>query len=233
MSIQPIILAGGTGSRLWPLSRELYPKQVLSLIGDHSLLQHTLIRLSRLPGVLPPIIVVGEEHRFMIQTQVEELGIFSKFTLLLEPVGKNTAPAICGAAQYSAGQSDEDPVLLVLPADHLISDDQAFAHAVVEAERLASQGLLVTFGITPDHPEIGYGYILKGEANRVERFVEKPDFDTAREYMQSGRYLWNSGMFAFTAKALLQEMGLHFPEIFTVMEQAVAKGNQDGLFFSF
>ncbi len=233
MSIQPVILAGGTGSRLWPLSRELYPKQVLSLIGGHSLLQNTLLRVSALPDVLPPIIVVGEEHRFMIQTQVEELGIFPTFSLLLEPVGKNTAPAICGAAQYSVRNSNDEKVLLVLPADHLIRDDLAFADAVLAAEKLALQGMLVTFGITPDHPETGYGYILKGEGSRVERFVEKPDYETARRYLQSGEYLWNSGMFAFTASALLEEIKLYSSDIYTVMEQAVAGGKQDGIFYRF
>ncbi|PIE58832.1 MAG: mannose-1-phosphate guanylyltransferase/mannose-6-phosphate isomerase [Desulfobulbus propionicus] len=233
MSIQPIILAGGTGSRLWPLSRELYPKQVLSLTGDYSLLQNTVLRVARLPDALPPVIVVGEEHRFMVQTQVEELGVFSECTLLLEPVGKNTAPAVCGAALYSAEQGEHEQVLLVLPADHLITSTENFARAVGEAEKMALAGFLVTFGIPPDHPETGYGYIRKGKDNQVDRFVEKPDLETAQAYLQSGSYLWNSGMFAFTAQALLREMSEYAPDISSVMEQAVAKGEKDGLFFRF
>ncbi len=233
MSIQPVILAGGTGSRLWPLSRELYPKQVINLTGDLSLLQTTLQRVSALPEVLPPIIVVGEEHRFLTKTQVEELGAFAEYTILLEPMGRNTAPAICGAALYARKHTDQDPVLLVLPADHLITSEEAFVEAVGRAVRLAGQGNLATFGIVPDHPETGYGYIARGDGNQVASFVEKPDLATAKRYLEEGSYLWNSGMFAFGVDSLLNEMKTHAPEIVAAMDRAVEEGSVDGVFFRF
>lgn len=233
MSIQPVILAGGTGSRLWPLSRELYPKQVINLTGDLSLLQTTLQRVSELPDVLSPIIVVGEEHRFLTKTQVEELGSFAEYTILLEPLGRNTAPAICGAAIYARKHTGQDPVLLVLPADHLITEKEAFVEAVDRAVRLAGQGDLATFGIVPDHPETGYGYIARGEGNRVASFVEKPDLATAKRYLDEGSYLWNSGMFAFGVDRLLEEMKTHAPKIVAAMEEAVEGGRVDGVFFRF
>ena len=233
MSIQPVILAGGTGSRLWPLSRELYPKQVINLTGDLSLLQTTLQRVSELPDVLSPIIVVGEEHRFLTKTQVEELGSFAEYTILLEPLGRNTAPAICGAAIYARKYTGQDPVLLVLPADHLITEKEAFVEAVDRAVRLAGQGDLATFGIVPDHPETGYGYIARGEGNRVASFVEKPDLATAKRYLDEGSYLWNSGMFAFGVDRLLEEMKTHAPKIVAAMEEAVEGGRVDGVFFRF
>lgn len=233
MALQPIILAGGTGSRLWPLSRELYPKQVISLTGDLSLLQNTVQRLAPLDDVRPPIIVVGEEHRFLTKNQIEALGLYDDFEVLLEPCGKNTAPAICGAAAYVAGKGQGQDVLLVLPADHLIQNQEAFAQAVTQAATLARQGMIVTFGIVPDHPETGYGYIARGEGGRVESFVEKPDLETAQQYLASGRYFWNSGMFAFTADTLLVEMTAHAPVIVEQMSLAVSQGHPDGLFFRF
>lgn len=233
MALQPIILAGGIGSRLWPLSRELYPKQVISLTGDFSLLQTTVQRLSALDGVLAPIIVVGEEHRFLTKTQIQALGLAADFHILLEPMGKNTAPAICGAAAYVIDQGRGDDVLLVLPADHLIAKADAFAQAVAEAAALARQGRIVTFGIVPDHPETGYGYIARGQGVQVESFVEKPDLATAKQYLASGNYLWNSGMFAFTADTLAAEMRKHAPAIVDCMTEAVATGKPDGVFFRF
>ncbi len=233
MTIQPIILAGGTGSRLWPLSRELYPKQVISLTGEFSLLQATVQRVATLENAAAPLIVVGEEHRFLTKSQVEALHLKSDFHILLEPSGKNTAPAICGAASYVINQGRGDDVLLVLPADHLIVNTEAFAQAVREAAGLARQGLIVTFGIMPDHPETGYGYIARGNGTQVKKFVEKPDRATAERYLADGNYLWNSGMFAFTAEALLAEMQTHAPEIVESMTEAVGKGKPDGLFFRF
>ncbi len=233
MSVQPVILAGGTGSRLWPLSRELYPKQVIKLTGELSLLQNTLERVSRIPDVLPPIIVVGEAHRFLTRSQVEELGLFSEYHILLEPVGRNTAPAICGAALYAGRQGQGDAVLLVLPADHLVRRPDAFVRAVEEAAELAHQGNLVTFGIKPDRPETGYGYIARGEGGKVAAFVEKPALDKAEQYVASGKYFWNSGMFAFTADTLLAEMAEHAPGIVRHMKGAVDKGSVDGVFYRF
>ncbi|PIE56086.1 MAG: mannose-1-phosphate guanylyltransferase/mannose-6-phosphate isomerase [Desulfobulbus propionicus] len=231
--IQPVILAGGTGSRLWPLSRELYPKQVISLIGEYSLLQNTVLRLASIAAMKAPLIVVGEEHRFMTQSQVGELGLFEDFTLLLEPLGRNTAPAICGAALYCRRHGDPEDVLLVLPADHLIGKPEAFAEAVQEAAALALAGNLVTFGIVPDHPETGYGYIARGAGHSVQSFVEKPDRATAEAYLASDTYLWNSGMFTFSLPALLQEMEQFVPEIVSTMQEAVEKGTKDGHFFRF
>ncbi len=233
MSVQPVILAGGTGSRLWPLSRELYPKQVIRLTGELSLLQNTLERVSTIPGVLPPIIVVGEAHRFLTKSQVDELGLFADYHILLESVGRNTAPAICGAALFARRLGHDDAVLLVLPADHLVRRPGAFVRAVQEAAALARQGKLVTFGIRPDRPETGYGYIARGEGGKVESFVEKPDRSKAEQYVASGKYLWNSGMFAFTPDTLLAEMAEHAPEIVRCMEHAVAKGSEDGVFYRF
>lgn len=233
MAIQPIILAGGIGSRLWPLSRELYPKQVISLTGDLSLLQTTVQRVAALEDALTPILVVGEEHRFLVKSQMEALGLFADFRILLEPCGKNTAPAICAAATYVSNQQRGDDVLLVLPADHLIVKTKEFAQAVREAVILAQQGRIVTFGIVPDHPETGYGYIAKGEGSDVASFVEKPDLATAERYLASGNYLWNSGMFAFTVDTLLAEMQAYAPEIVACMSEAVAAGQVDGQFFRF
>ncbi len=230
--IQPIILAGGTGSRLWPLSRELYPKQLLRLIDHTSLLQTTLLRVHNLPNVLPPVIVVGEKHRFITQIQVEELECFDDFTILLEPDGKNTAPAICGATEFCRKQGD-DVVLLILPADHVVMQDDKFVEVVRQAAELAVEGAIVTFGIKPTGPETGYGYIEQGKDNRVTSFKEKPDLAVAREYLAKGNYFWNSGMFAFTAKTFEQEMEKFAPEMLSSMAEAVEKGARDGRFYRF
>ncbi|VAW40842.1 Mannose-1-phosphate guanylyltransferase / Mannose-6-phosphate isomerase [hydrothermal vent metagenome] len=233
MSIQPVILAGGSGSRLWPLSRELYPKQLINLIGNRSLLQETLARVNGLDNILPPIVVAGEEHRFLTKTQLEELDLFPAYHLLLEPIGRNTAPAICGAALYARQHGGEAAVLLVLPADHLITAPAAFETAVVKAVRLAENGRLATFGIVPDGPETGYGYIARGEGDQVRSFVEKPDLATAKQYVASGEYFWNSGMFAFSVATFLAELTEHAPAIVTQMTKAVDKGRTDGVFFRF
>lgn len=233
MKIQPVILAGGTGSRLWPLSRSMYPKQVIDLISDQSLLQNTLERVSTLPDVFPPLVVIGEEHRFLVKNQIEELNLFSKYTLLLEPVGRNTAPAICGAAIYAEKTLEKNTVLLVLPADHLIRKPGSFVKVVTEAAKLAQKGKIVTFGIVPDRPETGYGYIAKGDGNAVHSFVEKPDLETAKKYLAGGDYLWNSGMFAYTATQLLNELEHFAPELVTAMRESVEKGSTDGVFYRF
>lgn len=227
--LQPVILAGGTGSRLWPLSRELYPKQLLQLTNDVSLLQTTLLRVSQLPGALPPIIVVGEEHRFITRTQIDELAIFDDYTILLEPVGRNTAPAICAAAEYC--QQEEETVLLVLPADHIVLYQDKFADVVRQAMDLASDGFVVTFGIKPTNPETGYGYIERGEGSKIVSFKEKPDLALAEKYLEDGNYFWNSGMFAFSIKTFKAEMQEFAPEIVSCMAEAVAEGEVDDRFF--
>lgn len=231
--ILPVILAGGTGSRLWPLSRQLYPKQLLQLTDDTSLLQTTVLRVSDLPEVLPPLVVVGEDHRFITRSQIDELDGVDEYTILLEPVGKNTAPAICGAAHFCSKELGEDVVMLVLPADHIVTKQNAFREAVVKAVELAERGDVVTFGIKPTSAETGYGYIEQGEGGRVRSFKEKPDLTTAEGYLASGNYYWNSGMFAFTVKTFLEEMGEHSKEIVDTMALAVENGSRDGSFFRF
>lgn len=228
--IQPVILAGGTGSRLWPLSRELYPKQLLNLAADHSLLQATLLRVSQLE-VASPVLIVGEEHRFIAQRQVEELALGRTTTILLEPVGRNTAPAIAAAAYYCKTLHQEPFVLLVLPADHLIQNSASFQEAVLKAVQLAEKGSLVTFGIKPTKPETGYGYIERKGEHTVASFVEKPDRATAEGYLASGNYFWNSGMFAFLGSEVTGQMENLCPEICIAMQAAVSKGSVDGPFF--
>ncbi|MCQ4313544.1 mannose-1-phosphate guanylyltransferase/mannose-6-phosphate isomerase [Pseudomonas stutzeri] len=226
----PVIMAGGSGSRLWPLSRQLNPKQFLTLVdAEHSLLQATIKRLDGLDGALPRLIC-NEQHRFLIAEQLRQLNI-EHARILLEPVGRNTAPAIALAA-LQALQDTNDPMLLVLAADHLIQDVQAFHASIRAAFPLAANGKLVTFGIVPTHPETGYGYIEKGsqvgdEGFIVNRFAEKPDIATARDYLSSGNFLWNSGMFMFRASRYLQELECFQPEIFKACREALEQGKQD------
>jgi len=229
--IQPVILAGGTGTRLWPLSRELYPKQLLNLTEDKSLLQATILRIMSMPDMLPPLVVVSEDHRFLTQTQIGELGLAEPLRIILEPVGRDTAPAICAAAVDASSFHPEDTVLLILPADHLISNQQAFMEGVAKAKELADQGNLVTFGITPHSPETGFGYIEKGDGYTVLSFVEKPDLETARQYLAKGNYYWNSGMFAFSLKTFFVEVKEHAPATCSSMEASVQKGELDEPFF--
>jgi len=224
----PVILSGGSGTRLWPLSRGQYPKQFLPLVTAHTMVQETMLRLSGLVGLKNPIAVCNEDHRFMMAEQLWEIGV-KPAAIILEPVGKNTAPAVAMAALSAASQ---DEVLLVLPADHVITDTSAFHSAIAQAELLAQQGNLVTFGIVPTHPETGYGYIRKdsvqvGSTYKVGAFVEKPDLFTAKNYITSGDYLWNSGMFAFTAGNFLKELEKFNPEMLSVCKQALAAAKVD------
>jgi mannose-1-phosphate guanylyltransferase/mannose-6-phosphate isomerase len=224
----PVILSGGSGTRLWPLSRESHPKQFLPLLGEHSLLQQTWLRLRGLPGADSPLVVANEEHRFMVAEQLRQVGA-TPAALILEPVGRNTAPAIAVAAlQAMAG--GEDPVLLVLPSDHVIADEAGFRAAVLAALPAAQDGMLVTFGIVPTAPETRYGYIkaAAGEGLRaVDRFVEKPDAATAASYLADGGYYWNSGMFAFRASRYLAELEASNPAMVGAARESLAKAQPD------
>ena len=228
--LHPVVLSGGSGTRLWPLSRQDRPKQFLSLIGQRSLFQETVLRAARVDGAQPPVVVCSEAHRFMVGEQLQDIDVRAG-AILLEPVARNTAPAIALAAlQACAG--DADAMLLVLPADHLIEDEAAFRHAVAQARALADDGWLVTFGITPDHAETGYGYIRRGEALgaagfRVARFVEKPDAETAQTYVECGEYAWNSGMFLLRADAFLKALQAFAPAILDAARTAHASARAD------
>ncbi|MGN7918318.1 mannose-1-phosphate guanylyltransferase/mannose-6-phosphate isomerase [Lysobacter antibioticus] len=228
--LHPVVLSGGSGSRLWPLSRENQPKQFLSLIGDRSLFQETVLRACALPQAGLPVTVCAEGHRFMVGEQLQGIGVGSG-GILLEPSARNTAPAIALAALHLLAQYP-DAVMLVLPADHLIEDESAFRAAVERAAVLAEQGWLVTFGIQPDYPETGYGYIARGEAlgedgYRVARFVEKPALATAQTYLAEGTYSWNSGMFLFKAERYLQELARYAPQIHAAATAAHAAAQSD------
>jgi mannose-1-phosphate guanylyltransferase/mannose-6-phosphate isomerase len=232
-----VLLSGGSGTRLWPLSREAYPKQFLPLLGEQSLLQATWLRVRDLPGVGALLVVANEEHRFMVAEQLRQVGA-TPDALILEPVGRNTAPAIAVAA-IRAMADGNDPVLLVLPSDHVIRDEAAFRAAVLEAMPAAEsggldkRGALVAFGIVPTAPETGYGYIKSSTGNGtrpVERFVEKPDHATATAYLASGDYFWNSGMFLFHASRYLEELAQFAPEMLASCRAAVANATVDNDF---
>jgi mannose-1-phosphate guanylyltransferase/mannose-6-phosphate isomerase len=237
--LTPVILSGGAGTRLWPLSRELYPKQLLALTGDRTMLQQTALRLEGLSAA-PPVIVCNDSHRFLVAEQLRQIDIEPR-AMVLEPFGRNTAPAIALAAHAALrageGDSDTDPVLLVLPADHVIRDVPAFLKAVRIALPAAEQGKLVTFGIVPSAPETGYGYIQRAKAeqradgadgpHRIARFVEKPPADKAEQFVKSGDYYWNSGMFLFRARRYLQELERFAPEIARVCASAAAGAKSD------
>ena len=221
MSVTPVVLSGGAGTRLWPLSRELYPKQLLPLVGSHTLLQDTLNRLVGLP-LEAPVVVCNEAHRFLVAEQLRQQGTAPR-AIILEPVGRNTAPAIA----LAAAAVPPDALLLVLPADHVIADVAAFQAAVAAALPVAAAGQLVTFGIVPTAPETGYGYIRRGAAQgacwQIAQFVEKPDAARAQQFVQSGEYYWNSGMFLFRADRYLAELAAHAPDIAAA---ALAAGQQ-------
>ena len=236
--VQPVVLSGGSGTRLWPLSREKYPKQLLSLIGDDSLLQATVRRVQGTPGIdlAPPMVVCNEEYRFVIAEQLRLLG--QSGVVVLEPCGRNTAPALTVAALASL-KNHTDPVLLVMPADHVITDVAAFQQVVSEGAVLAAAGAVVTFGITPDAPETGYGYIQWGttyggngstNAHVIKRFVEKPDLVTAQSYLADGSYLWNSGLFMMRASVWLAAMELCRADILTACQAASSQSKTDGEF---
>jgi mannose-1-phosphate guanylyltransferase/mannose-1-phosphate guanylyltransferase/mannose-6-phosphate isomerase len=217
----PVILSGGSGTRLWPLSRGQYPKQFLPLVSRYTMLQETIRRLDGIADLQAPIAVCNEDHRFMLAEQLWEIGI-KPAAIILEPVGKNTAPAVALAALSASA----DDILLVLPADHVIANLPAFHHAIAQAKILAEQDFLVTFGIVPNEPETGYGYIKRddvqyGDAFKVAAFVEKPDADTAQQYVDSGDYFWNSGMFAFKAGRFLQELEKFNPAMLAACRQSL------------
>lgn len=229
--ILPVIMAGGSGTRLWPLSRGNFPKQFLTLSGKASMLQNTI---SRLQGIehAPVMLICNEEHRFIAAEQVRQLGVKHN-GILLEPVGRNTAPAIALAA-FRAVEAGQDPLLLVLAADHVIEDVAAFQQSVSQAAELAATGKLVTFGIVGDKPETGYGYIKRGAACQhgyvVDCFVEKPDLAAAKAYIASGDYYWNSGMFLFKASRYLDELRVYRPDIYAACELAMQVQNTDSDF---
>lgn len=233
MKIKPVILSGGSGTRLWPLSRQLFPKQLLPLVNQHTMLQDTILRVKELPDVSPDVLVVcNEEHRFMVAEQLRSLAVPAD-TIILEPEGKNTAPALTLAALASR---DKDCVMLVMPADHVIQDIPEFHQAIHQAAALAEQGYVVTFGIVPERAETGYGYIEQGESlgehgYRVARFVEKPDRDTAQAYLDAGSYLWNSGMFMLTPQTWLTHMAQLQPKMLQACEQAYTNGQADQDFY--
>ncbi|PZS70226.1 mannose-1-phosphate guanylyltransferase/mannose-6-phosphate isomerase [Stenotrophomonas maltophilia] len=229
-SIQPVILSGGSGTRLWPLSREAYPKQFLPLAGELTMLQATWQRVAPLTA-RGPLVIANEEHRFVAAEQLQQVGA-EPAAIILEPVGRNTAPAIAVAA-LEATRDGADALLLVLPSDHVIIDEGAFRNAVQAAAAAAEAGKLVTFGIVPTGPETGYGYIKAADGQglrAVERFVEKPDLETATGYVSSGQYYWNSGMFLFKASRYLQELERFQPEMLARSRQAWQQARRDADF---
>ncbi|MDX8380403.1 MAG: mannose-1-phosphate guanylyltransferase/mannose-6-phosphate isomerase [Gallionella sp.] len=227
MKLIPTILCGGAGSRLWPVSRELHPKPFIRLADGQSFLQKSWLRGAVLPNVTETLTVTNRELFFKTADEYSVVAALAGKRVnrfILEPFGRNTAPAIAAAALQVAAMHGEDTCLLVLTADHLITDQDAFAQAVHEATQWAMQGKLVTFGIQPDTPETGYGYI-ETDGNNVKRFVEKPNLDKAKEYLASGHYLWNSGMFCFQAGTMLSEMAQHCPDILSTIRTCITQSH--------
>lgn len=234
--IVPVILAGGSGTRLWPLSRQLYPKQLIDIYNKNTMLQNTLLRLKGMENIDSPIVVCNEEHRFMAAEQLRKIKT-DPMAIILEPVRRNTAPAAVVAA-LKAMEDKHDPILLVLPADHVIEKSVEFHAAVKAGKKYAQDNHLITFGIVPDSPETGYGYIKSGQMlekdtkiSTIEQFVEKPDLAAAQKYMDTGSYFWNSGIFMFKASAIIQELENHAPDIVNFCRKAITTGIQDLDFF--
>ncbi|MBC2710004.1 MAG: mannose-1-phosphate guanylyltransferase/mannose-6-phosphate isomerase [Desulfosarcina sp.] len=237
--ILPVILAGGSGTRLWPLSRALYPKQLISIVDQHTMLQNTILRLDGLDGVGDPVVICNDEYRFMVAEQLRQIGIKAD-SIILEPVGRNTAPALAVAAIRALDKGD-DPVLLILPADHHIQFADKFQRVLKAGYEHAQAGRLITFGIVPEKPETGYGYIKMGgplpsvsidkSAVAIAAFVEKPDLETASQYVASKAYCWNSGMFMFNASQVLEELETFVPDIVASCRKAVKNGKSDLDFF--
>ena len=226
----PVILCGGCGTRLWPLSRETYPKQFLRLLGEETLLQQTVQRLQGIDGMSAPLLICNESSRFVAAEQLRDIGVEGA-SIILEPMRRNTAPAIAVAALHALA-TGSDPVLLVLPSDHVIKDQAAFGAAIAIAKGAAIEGNLVTFGVSPLGPETGYGYIRAaaakpGMAAKVLQFVEKPDRATAEQYIASGNYYWNSGMFVFRASRYLEELERYQPDILKACRNALARAQKD------
>ncbi|MBA4696399.1 MAG: mannose-1-phosphate guanylyltransferase/mannose-6-phosphate isomerase [Legionella sp.] len=233
MSITPVILSGGSGSRMWPLSRSSYPKQFLNLLGAESLLQQTANRLIGLSDLTPPIVITGNEQRFLVSEQLRSIGI-ENAKVILEPIGRNTAPAVAAAA-FVALEQDSEAVLIILPADHVILHESAFEKLTTQALEIANQGHLVTLGISPTHPHTGYGYIKKDKnlspgAYTVSAFIEKPDLQKAEAFYKSNDYYWNSGMFVFRADKYLEELAKLQPSMLEHVKLAVDHAQRDADF---
>ena len=234
----PVLLTGGSGSRLWPLSRKMHPKQFLRLTDDHSLLENTVLRLPATSAdgeAMGPVLAVGaEDHRFIVAEHLRRAGQ-PRARIILEPCGRNTAPAAAVAALDVAHKYGPQTLMLLCPADHVMTNVAAFQTALVIAQQAAQPGVMVTFGIKPDRPETGYGYIKVGGAKSagsfaLQRFVEKPDLSTAQEYVASGDYFWNGGMFVFQAQTLLDELAAHAPKMLEACRQAYQLAQEDGQF---
>lgn len=225
MKLHPIILCGGTGSRLWPLSRDEHPKQLLSLMGGRTLLQETALRMDGVPDVSTAFVVSNAQYRFLIAEQMREIGKLP-CPLLLEPVGRNTAPALTIAALKVLAEGG-DALLLAMPADHAVKDRIAFQGAIEKAIPRAVEGRLVTFGVVPDRPETGYGYIRRGPEDKIVEFVEKPDAKRAARYLAAGDYLWNSGLFLMRATVWVDELRRYRPDILAACERALVEGRED------
>ncbi|WP_431289948.1 mannose-1-phosphate guanylyltransferase/mannose-6-phosphate isomerase [Burkholderia cepacia] len=232
MSLHPIILCGGSGSRLWPMSRRNYPKQYLTIAGEQTLVQQTVLRANEVPSIASPIVIANNEHRFLVAEQLQHTGV-SLRAIVLEPFGRNTAPAIAIAAQIAL-RNDPDALLLVLPSDHIVQNPQAFISAVAVATDVAKTGHLVTFGIPPTEPHTGYGYIRRGKpldasdrVHTIDAFVEKPDRERAAEFIRDDRYYWNSGMFLLNASVYLDDIARHAPDISRHATLALERAQQD------